>query len=293
MSDTPIHHVSDTALWVAAYRALESERPDALFKDPLASLVCGERGREIARAMPYPEILAWIMAVRTVVIDRLILEALGRGVDHVINLGAGLDTRPFRLELPAGLHWVELDFPRLIESKEKALEGQRPRCELRRIAVDLSDRSTARRIYAELGARAGSALIVTEGVIPYLSVEEAGQLAWDLRSIPTFRYWIQDYRKRQMAWRRDRRFVKKLRHAPFRFDHPDPLGFFAGKGWLVVNDILAVPEGERLGRAFPIPFPGNLLAWLLPEAKKREFRSASGYALLQADDSRPVAEPFP
>jgi len=43
--DPTIGHVSDTALCVAVYRAEESERPDALFKDPLARRLAGERGR--------------------------------------------------------------------------------------------------------------------------------------------------------------------------------------------------------------------------------------------------------
>jgi O-methyltransferase involved in polyketide biosynthesis len=45
-----IEHVTDTAFWVASYRALESERPDALFRDPLAGLLSGEKGKQIARS---------------------------------------------------------------------------------------------------------------------------------------------------------------------------------------------------------------------------------------------------
>jgi len=36
-----IEHVTDTAFWIASLRALESERPDALFRDPLAGLLAG------------------------------------------------------------------------------------------------------------------------------------------------------------------------------------------------------------------------------------------------------------
>jgi O-methyltransferase involved in polyketide biosynthesis len=34
-----IEHVTDTAFWIASLRALESERPDALFHDPLAAIL--------------------------------------------------------------------------------------------------------------------------------------------------------------------------------------------------------------------------------------------------------------
>src|SRR5947208_2742107 len=100
MSETPaglrIENVSDTALWVAVYRALESERPDALFRDPLSMKLAGARGREIAASMPNGSIMAWVMAIRTVAIDRLIQDAIRMGADTVLNLGAGLDTRPYR-----------------------------------------------------------------------------------------------------------------------------------------------------------------------------------------------------
>jgi O-methyltransferase involved in polyketide biosynthesis len=35
-NDSEIIHISDTALWVAVYRAIESKRKDALFVDPYA-----------------------------------------------------------------------------------------------------------------------------------------------------------------------------------------------------------------------------------------------------------------
>jgi O-methyltransferase involved in polyketide biosynthesis len=52
VTDPLISNVSDTARWVAVYRAWESARPDALFRDPLAGRLAGERGRAIAAAAP-------------------------------------------------------------------------------------------------------------------------------------------------------------------------------------------------------------------------------------------------
>jgi len=66
MSDAPlIRNVSDTALWVAAYRALESERPDALFHDPYARELAGERGWRILEGLPKARRTDWPMVVRT------------------------------------------------------------------------------------------------------------------------------------------------------------------------------------------------------------------------------------
>src|SRR5436853_7717232 len=98
--DATLHHVSDTALWVAHYRAEESARPDALFQDPYAQRLAGERGRRIANAMGRTsKYTRWTLVIRTVVIDRFILEAVAAGADTVLNLGAGLDSRPYRLTL--------------------------------------------------------------------------------------------------------------------------------------------------------------------------------------------------
>ena len=51
-ADHEIHNVSDTALMVAACRAMETERPDGLVRDPFAARLAGERGMAIARALP-------------------------------------------------------------------------------------------------------------------------------------------------------------------------------------------------------------------------------------------------
>src|SRR6266704_1678162 len=99
--DSPIKDVSDTAFWIAYLRALESNRGDALFHDPFAAQLAGERGRKISEAMPTSRIVGWTVALRTKIIDEFIAFAINGGVDTVFNLGAGLDTRPYRLSLPS------------------------------------------------------------------------------------------------------------------------------------------------------------------------------------------------
>ncbi len=98
-----IRDVSDTALWVAVYRAMETERPDALFRDPFARRMAGARGKMIAASIPFRHAMAWSIIVRTAVIDEVILRCVAQGVRSVLNLGAGLDTRAFRLPLPPSL----------------------------------------------------------------------------------------------------------------------------------------------------------------------------------------------
>ena len=100
-SETVLRDVSDTALWVALDRAHETERRHPLFRDPYARLLAGERGEQIARVLRRGR-QSWPVVVRTAVFDELILRAIARdGVTCVLNLAAGLDTRPYRLDLPA------------------------------------------------------------------------------------------------------------------------------------------------------------------------------------------------
>src|SRR5437868_5546850 len=121
MSKPLISNVSDTARWVAVYRAWESARPDALFKDPLADRLAGERGRAIAAAAPRQTRSGWPIIARTKLIDDLVATSIREGCDRVLNLAAGLDTRPYRLELPATIEWIEADLPAMIDEKERLL----------------------------------------------------------------------------------------------------------------------------------------------------------------------------
>jgi len=105
-TEQAIQNVSDTAFLVAGFRALESERPQPLFRDPLAGKLAGEHGKKIMASVPKTfGVSPWLVAIRTVTIDDLITKAIGEGVDTVLNLGAGLDTRPYRMPLPPGLRW--------------------------------------------------------------------------------------------------------------------------------------------------------------------------------------------
>src|SRR5689334_21522981 len=139
MQDAPIRNVSDTALWIAAYRAIETARPYAVFKDPFAKKLAGDRGMQIAAATPHTKAMGFAMVTRTTAIDKLVLHAIDLGVDTVINIGAGLDSRPYRLSLPPQLHWIELDFDDMIQYKEHSLRGADPNCDLKRYAVDLTN----------------------------------------------------------------------------------------------------------------------------------------------------------
>ena len=123
MREPLISNVSDTARWMAAERAVESVRPDALFIDPFANRLAGDRGRAIAATAPRLTRNGWPSVIRTKLIDDLVAESVKRGCERVLNLAAGFDTRPYRLELPTGLEWIEADLPEIINEKQRLLTG--------------------------------------------------------------------------------------------------------------------------------------------------------------------------
>ena len=286
MADSLIGNVSDTAFWVAYYRGLETRRANALFRDPLAEVLAGERGKKIAQTMPGRFMTEWVIAIRTRLIDEFIQEAVDGGVDTVVNLGAGLDTRPYRMELPNSLAWIEADYPRMIEYKENRLAKETPRARLERVKIDLANVVEREKFLAKIDARSEKALILTEGVIPYLSVEAVGALADDLRAMQHASFWIVDYLSAEAVRFRSRnRISKKTMNAPFQFKPADWFGFFREHGWQAKETRYLVEEGERLKRKprFPLglKIAIRVRTLLASKEKRARFKKVAGYALLE------------
>src|SRR5215510_3526437 len=128
MSDpeSRIRNISDTARWVAVYRARETERKDAVFRDPFARRLAGERGEQIAASMSFAEKNSWPFVARTWLIDNVISSQVKRGTDMVVNLAAGLDARPYRMNLPGSLQWIEVDLPEILAYRKMSFETKRP-----------------------------------------------------------------------------------------------------------------------------------------------------------------------
>jgi methyltransferase (TIGR00027 family) len=276
-----IADVSETSLWVAHYRATETERPDALFGDPLAARLAGERGRAIADSIQGSRYTGWSVIIRTVVIDALIQKLVHAGADTVVNLGAGLDTRPYRLDVPGSLRWFEVDVPHLIEFKEERLRGEAPRCRLERVGFDLSDRGRRSDFLSRVSAGAQKCVVLTEGVIPYLANDQVASLAEDLRSVDRIRFWIAEYFSPQVI-----RFMSRgkrrqqMRNAPFLFDPGDWFGFFEGRGWRVEEVRYLGEESVKLGRQVPLPWIARILKPFLSPRRRSAFGRINGYMLL-------------
>jgi methyltransferase (TIGR00027 family) len=281
-SETAIEDVADTALWIAAYRARETARVDALFRDPLAARLAGPKGARVAATMTGAEQFYWMTTIRTVLIDELVLEAVARGAGMVLNLGAGLDTRPYRLALPSTLRWIEVDAPKIVAHKDELLRDELPQCELERVTADLSDDVARRALFARLGEVSRDVVILTEGVLGYLTENEVATLADDLRAQPRFRTWIADLSARFLT-RAVRARVQRsqLKNAQLRFQPENPLEFFRAHGWRAAETRYLPIEGERLGRPLPLPWWFVPVHAVLPRRAREAVRHMIGYARLE------------
>lgn len=245
-----LRSVSDTALLVAYHRAIETQRPDALFKDEFAVKLSEARGAQIARSLLCSGTMVWSTVVRTVLIDDIVRRLVAGGVDTVVNLAAGLDARPYRLPLPASLSWIEIDLPDLVREKNEALAGETPACRLERIALDLTDVGKRRELFARLASGSQDALILSEGVLMYLSPAVVGELADDLHAQSSFRRWAIDLATPAVKQRVDRWWGRKLKRAQthYQFAPAEGTKFFEPHGWREAEFHPMIDHGIRLNR---------------------------------------------
>lgn len=254
ISQAEINDVTDTALWVAAYRAEETQRKDALFNDSFAGLLIGDLGALIATRTQGSRYTAWSVVIRTYIIDRFITDLVSKKIDTILNLGAGLDTRPYRLLLPSTLRWIEVDFPKIIDHKEEKLKNETPVCRLERVKLDLSKTEERDAFFDKISSESQNVLILTEGVIPYLSNEEAHSLASSLYQYENFRHWITEYYSPEiLKFLRTPKRLQQMRNAPFLFYPESWFGFFENIGWKEVQTKYFGVESLQLGRTPPTP----------------------------------------
>ncbi|SPM29526.1 class I SAM-dependent methyltransferase [Mycobacterium terramassiliense] len=149
--------VGSTAVMVAAARAVETERPDPLIRDPYARLLVSNAGAGVLwEAMLDPEIAAKVealdedsaahlhhmrgyQAVRTHFFDTFFTDAVAAGIRQIVILASGLDSRAYRLDWPAGTTVYELDQPEVLAYKSTTLadNGVQPSADRREVAIDL------------------------------------------------------------------------------------------------------------------------------------------------------------
>ena len=282
---TELRNVSDTARWVAFYRAMETQRSDALFHDPFAAKLAGAHGEAIVDNLPRGRQMAWAMIVRTQVFDEIILDRIrAGGVDLVLNLAAGLDARPWRFtQLPSSLRWVDVDLPGILDYKLETLAGEKTVCRYEAVRLDLTDSTKRRALFAQLGQEASRVLVVTEGLLIYLAPEQVSELARDLHTPPAFQWWLIDLIKPRLLKMIQRSWGSRLEagNAPFKFAPAEGTKFFEPFGWREVEFRSAMEEGHRLKREMRGAWLWRFIGKLTSKKEQAEVRRMSGSVLLE------------
>jgi len=259
-----IDKVAGTGLLVAAIRARENDRADALFRDPYAQRLAGTAGRRMLDAAleSAGEPATLQIVVRTRFFDEAVRSATATA-RQVVVCAAGMDARAYRLDWPPGTSVFELDQPAVLAAKAAALADETPRC--RRVAVETD--LTSRRWPDELrdagfDAQAPSVWLV-EGLLQYLRPESVAQLFDHITALaaPGSTLLYDAVGQVLLESPAMTALVESMaaQGAPWLFSTDDPGALAADRGWsATVTDIAEV--GNRWERWFapavPMEVPG-------------------------------------
>ena len=249
----PFKHISDTARFVALLRAMEGDRKDALYQDPFARKLAGPDAEKMMSFFKKGRARFdhRTMAVRTKILDEMILHVVREErVDTVLNLAAGLDTRPYRMDLPATLRWIEADFAPILTEKEIILKNEIPRCQLERVKLDLREKSARQELFAYVAGLSKKTLVLTEGFLMYLTPETVSELGKDLHSYSNFQFWLTDMLSELELSGIKKRYGKQFKagNATPHFALTNPAPFFEKLGYQLKEERSLLTEALRLRR---------------------------------------------
>ena len=275
--------VGATALGVAAARAVETARDDALIRDEFAYLLVSSAGPQWAQMASSDP--AWLaddeefralhdmsrdyQAVRTHYFDEYFHAAMRAGIRQVVILAAGLDSRAYRLDWPAGTTVFEIDQPKVLEYKTSTLDahGADPRAHRIPVAVDLRDDWPAALTGAGFDSAQPTAWLA-EGLLPYLPPDAQDRL-FELvttHSAPGSQIAVEAFSMDLSAQGDEDRIARRERTARMRElsgididvdtltyadgDRADAAGWLSDHGWRV-DAVPSEDEMTRLGRQAP------------------------------------------
>lgn len=272
--------VGATALGVAASRAAETAQPEPLIRDEFAFLLVAAAGpawAQLAGSEPHwigddPEahrihgIARNYQAVRTHYFDDYFTEVTHEGIRQIVILAAGLDSRAFRLDWPAGTTVYEIDQPKVLHYKTETLQahGALARAQHVPVPVDLRDDWPADLIAAGFDPEQPTAWLA-EGLLPYLPADAQDRL-FELvgaHSAPGSRLAVEDFSMDPARYTPEKRAERRARGEQMRTSlgldidvdalmytddqRADAAEWLAAHGW-DVDAVASADEMARLGR---------------------------------------------
>jgi methyltransferase (TIGR00027 family) len=179
--------VERTALLTAALRAAESSREDRLYNDPYAARLAGEAGPELLaeiREATFPKVARRTLpstpdynAIRTRFFDDFLQQAAqDPEMPQIVLAPAGMDSRAYRLDWPAGIRYFEVDRPAVLAYKQERLRGTRPRVDHHSVAVDLTSPDWESKLVAAGYDPDQPSTWLLEGLLYYIPRDDAHRI---------------------------------------------------------------------------------------------------------------------
>lgn len=274
--------ISKTAVWVAKFRASETLRKNAMFKDDYASRLIEPWEDEMTVGFKkIQEHLEWSVLSRTVIIDEVLSRTVKYNIDAIINLGAGLDTRPYRLDLPQNLCWYEIDLPHVIRFKEEKLSDCVPVCKLDRIGMNFENPAERKKVFADISNKNKNILLLTEGVIPYLTAAQVNTIATELYENKKIKFWILEYFSPQV-YPYLKMATGNASNLKFKFSFfpEDWVKFFSMNGWKLNEISYSYQVAEKFNRIPNMALLSKILLPFTSKKKKEAAKKVSGMMLL-------------
>jgi methyltransferase (TIGR00027 family) len=255
-----------TAQWVAANRALETEWPEPLYRDPLARELAGPAGFAMMNATR--AVLGLIdsnrpepyLTIRTKYLDDALLAAIRRQpLTQVVILAAGMDARAFRLEWPSQVTLFEVDRNDIFDYKEPRLaaHGATATCDRQIVRADLA------RSWIPALTDAGfdtdrPAAFLTEGLLMYLDEADVDRILDSISALAAPGSWIglDAVNTDMLTSAFTSAYMKKLAEAgcPWKYGVDDPAALLSRFGWRPTV-VSAGEPGANFGRW---PYPPTL-----------------------------------
>jgi len=121
------------------------------------------------------------------------------------------------------------------------------------IGVDLTVHAERHALMQRIDAAGGNVLVLTEGILPYLSEVVVAALADELRQVESVREWIVDYIAPAVAKARMQMSAGGAHALPLVFSPDDWVAFFSAHRFEVAERRSLIYEGAANGRPFPMP----------------------------------------
>jgi methyltransferase (TIGR00027 family) len=267
--------LGSTARWTAAVRARERAREDRLFDDPWAAALAGKEGAEWIEPRSADSVAP--MVLRTRFFDDFLQRiCLQHAIRQVVLVAAGLDTRAFRLNWPAGTRLFELDQSAVLKYKEQVLRsaGARPACQRQTIEADLTGPWKEKLVKAGFDTQHPSVWLL-EGFLFYLPNESVTHLLDEVTSLAAPKSWMgfDVINSTMLISPLTRQWVEMQANsgAPWIGTMDDPEGFLAARGWKA-RLTQAGAEDANYGRwpypIIPITMPDMPHNWFVSAQKE-------------------------